>query len=347
MTDRWPEKDAARRACTSALARATARRARATPALVRATVQLTACCTHRAQNSTRTRTIMGVMAASPTSRSRASLMAPFYIACFHGQHLRLRPRADGRDARDHARHAGGDGARGDQAAHGRDVLRLRAATWRSPRSSTRCRPTRPSSSSRTWCSRCSCSRLPVLVLFFNEGMMGVTGAGQYAVMNGLAACIGLYNYAVSERTEARARAREREQPADVLSTQCASATVRGHWDRRRERARTGGRWGAANAREGADLDDAGGRSFEPLTKRRPSRASAPGSSRVCVVREGAQDGAVVDVEERTVLSSEPESACWLSGSATRAVTATACSSTVFSRVPSRSHTRTVLSCACR
>ena len=36
--------------------------------------------------------------------------------------------------------------------------------------------------------------LPVLVLFFNEGMMGVTGAGQYAVMNGLAACIGLYNY---------------------------------------------------------------------------------------------------------------------------------------------------------
>ena len=36
--------------------------------------------------------------------------------------------------------------------------------------------------------------LPVLVLFYNEGMMGVTGAGQYAVMNGLAACIGLYNY---------------------------------------------------------------------------------------------------------------------------------------------------------
>ena len=35
---------------------------------------------------------------------------------------------------------------------------------------------------------------PVLVLFYNEGMMGVTGAGQYAVMNGLAACIGLYNY---------------------------------------------------------------------------------------------------------------------------------------------------------
>ena len=29
--------------------------------------------------------------------------------------------------------------------------------------------------------------LPVLGLFFNEGMMGVTGAGQYAVMTGLAA----------------------------------------------------------------------------------------------------------------------------------------------------------------
>ena len=38
-------------------------------------------------------------------------------------------------------------------------------------------------------------------------------------------------------------------------------------------------------------------SCEPLTKRRPSGSSARDRHRACVVLEGAQDGAVVDVEE--------------------------------------------------
>ena len=65
--------------------------------------------------------------------------------------------------------------------------------------------------------------------------------------------------------------------------------------------------------------------------------------RVRVVREGAQDGAVVDVEELDGLVVRAGERVLVVGQRHEGVTVLVCSSKVFWRVPSRSHTRTVLS----
>ena len=108
-------------------------------------------------------------------------------------------------------------------------------------------------------------------------------------------------------------------------------------------------------REGDGLDDAGvlvGRCCHhpPLTKRRPSGSSARESHEVCVVHEGAQDGAVVDVEEldgavvrHGLVGRRARVGC---RAAPRGRTHSRCAATrseACSCVPSRNHTRTVWS----
>ena len=169
------------------------------------------------------------------------------------------------------------------------------ATSRSPRSSTRCRPTRPSSSSRTWCSRCSWSLPPGPRALLQRGhdgrdvrrpVRGDERAGGRA--SGCTTTPAQVLLAWNLR--ARAREREKRRPRDVLLAMVASATrARGvgcESTRRPERARARAVGGRGELRDGADLDDAGGLRMSvepPLTKRR--RAAAPGRALSACVGE--------------------------------------------------------------